>query len=113
MRKDHTIYLEDILICIKKIEQYTDGMDFEVFKNNQLVVDAVIRNLEVIGETSKHIPDKIRKNYSSVPWKSIIGLRNILIHEYFGVDEEIIWEIVSNDLKKLKPVLEKIRRKDS
>lgn len=52
MRKDHTIYLEDILICIKKIEQYTDGMDFEVFKNNQLVVDAVIRNLEVIGEAS-------------------------------------------------------------
>lgn len=104
------MFLEDILKCIDKIEEYTKGMDFEKFRNNQLVIDAVIRNLEVIGEASKYVPDEIRESYPSVPWKSMIGLRNILIHEYFGIDEEIVWEIVSSDLKKIKPVIEEIIR---
>ncbi|EGL84288.1 protein of unknown function DUF86 [Caldalkalibacillus thermarum TA2.A1] len=110
MTKKYIMFLEDILKCIDKIEEYTKGMDFEKFRNNQLVIDAVIRNLEVIGEASKYVPDEIRESYPSVPWKSMIGLRNILIHEYFGIDEEIVWEIVSSDLKKIKPVIEEIIR---
>ncbi|GGK36708.1 DUF86 domain-containing protein [Caldalkalibacillus thermarum] len=107
MTKKYIMFLEDILKCI---EEYTKGMDFEKFRNNQLVIDAVIRNLEVIGEASKYVPVEIRESYPSVPWKSMIGLRNILIHEYFGIDEEIVWEIVSSDLKKIKPVIEEIIR---
>nr|WP_281248203.1 HepT-like ribonuclease domain-containing protein [Seinonella peptonophila] len=71
-------------------------------------MDAVVRNLEVIGEASKYIPEEIRQKYPQVPWKSMIGLRNILIHEYFGIDEQIIWEIVSQDFRETKPLIENI-----
>lgn len=92
------IYLEDILDSVKRIESYTDRIDFDGFQINQMVIDAVIRNLEIIGEACKHIPMEIRENYDDVPWKAIIGLRNVAIHEYFGLDLENIWKIIKEDL---------------
>lgn len=106
--KKTILYLEDILECMNKIEKYISGLNFEQFDENQLIIDAVIRNLEIIGEASKFITEEIRLKYPSVPWKSMVGLRNILIHEYFGVDEQIIWEIVSKDFKETKPIIESI-----
>ncbi|WP_322787882.1 HepT-like ribonuclease domain-containing protein [Salibacterium qingdaonense] len=96
--------------CINKIENYTTGLSFEEFDQNQLLIDAVLRNLEVIGEAAKHVPSEIRQKYSLIPWKNIIGLRNILIHEYFGIDEQIVWEVVTVDLKNTKPLIEQMMR---
>ncbi|MFZ4450789.1 HepT-like ribonuclease domain-containing protein [Salibacterium aidingense] len=96
--------------CINKIEEYTSGVSFAEFDKNQLLIDAVIRNLEVIGEAAKYIPQDIREQYSLIPWKNIIGLRNILIHEYFGIDERIVWEVVTVDLMNIKPLLEQLIR---
>jgi uncharacterized protein with HEPN domain len=92
------IYLEDILISILRIEEYLGGMDFVEFKRNYLVVDAVVRNFEIIGEASKSIPEKIRIKYPSVPWRKMVGLRNLISHEYFGIDYEMIWTIAKNSL---------------
>jgi uncharacterized protein with HEPN domain len=102
------LYLEDVRDCMNKINKYVNGMSFEDFDQNQLVIDAVARNLEVIGEATKYVPTEIREKYPEVPWKSMIGLRNILIHEYFGIDEQIIWQIITSDFKKTKPLIEKI-----
>ncbi len=102
------LFLEDMLGAIEKIERYTKGMDFDGFTENPMVVDAVIRNLEVIGEACKHIPAGIRESYGEVPWKAIVGLRNIAIHEYFGLDLENIWKIIRDDLPKNKGTFRKV-----
>lgn len=98
--RKYDFYLEDILISMKRIAEYIGELQFTQFKQNYMVVDAVIRNFEIIGEASKHIPVEITEKYPKIPWKKMYGLRNIITHEYFGVDYEMIWEIATNDLPK-------------
>lgn len=107
-KRNYVMYLEDMIDCMGKIEQYVGELSYQEFTKNSLVIDAVIRNLEVIGEASKSIPEEIAGYYPDVSWKSMIGLRNILIHEYFGVDSEIVWEIIKTDLPTTKPMIIKM-----
>ena len=100
--RDYKLHLEDILQSIKKIEKYTRGADLHKFQDDELVVDAVVRNLAIIGEAAKHIPPQIKKKLPDIEWKKLSGLRNILIHEYFGVDSQILWDIVANKIPALK-----------
>ena len=94
--------IDDIVEAINKIERYTYGIDFASWQNDEKTVDAVIRNLEVIGEASAHLPIEIQKQYEDVPWGMMKGIRNILAHEYFGIDPEIVWKTVKDDLPILK-----------
>ena len=103
--------LEDILICMDKIHKYIDGITYDGFENDSKTQDAIIRNIEVIGEAAKHLSDDIRQKYHNVPWKEIAGTRDRLIHGYFGVNLDIIWEIATIDLPKLKSDFEEIRNK--
>lgn len=102
------LYVEDIKAAISKIEVYIKNMTFDEFKNDAKTMDAVIRNIEVIGEATKHIPNEIRLKHVEIPWKEIIGTRSKVIHEYFGVDEAILWKTVYDDLPKLKKQIEEI-----
>jgi len=102
--------LEDILGALERIHNYTQGMDLDHFKSDQRTIDAVVRNLEIIGEAAKHIHNSIIQEYPCVPWKYMKGMRNILIHEYFGINSDIIWHTVRYDLPPLKSQLEKIIR---
>jgi len=77
-------------------------MDFPTWKNDQKTIDAVIRNFEIIGEAANHIQPEIQSQFSNIPWVQLKGIRNILIHEYFGVDIEVIWETIQNDLPPLQ-----------
>lgn len=106
--RDYRLYLEDILEAISRIEEYTQGLSFEEFAKNNLVIDAVVRNLEIIGEACRSLPEEIRQRNPDVEWRKIIGLRNILIHQYFGVDIEIVWDIVKNKLPDLKLKIKRI-----
>ncbi len=103
--KEWEFRIYDILRCIGKIESYLAGMTLAQFKKNELVIDAVIRNLEIIGEASKNIPAAIRRAHSDIPWKQMNGMRNILIHEYFGVDVKIVWHTVKKQLPALQKQL--------
>jgi uncharacterized protein with HEPN domain len=94
--------IDDIVEAINKIERYTHGIDFASWQNDEKTVDAVIRNLEVIGEASSHLPSEVQEQYEDVPWDMMKGIRNILAHEYFGIDLEIIWKTVKEDLPILK-----------
>ena len=99
------LYLEDMLLSIERIEEYIKGFDFASFKKNYLVVDAVARNFEIIGEAAKNIPSEIQVKYPQLPWRKMYGLRNLISHEYFGIDYEIIWEIASKNLPQNKEIL--------
>lgn len=100
--RDYSLYLEDILKAIKNINSYTKGLTYVKFKKNNLVIDGVVRNLEIIGEAVKNIPTAIKNKTSAIEWKKVAGLRDILTHEYFGIDIEIVWDIVKNKLPDLK-----------
>lgn len=90
MKRDESIYIDDMLEGMEKIKRYTQNMTYNDFVLDEKTQDAVLRNLEVIGEAAKNTPQNIRDKIRNIPWKNIIGLRNITIHQYFGVDLEII-----------------------
>ena len=102
-RRTYKLFVEDILEAMDKIERYIKGLTYETFVKNEMVADAVLRNLEIIGEASGNIPEDTREKYPDIPWRRIIGLRNIAIHKYFGVDLAIIWEIITRNLPETKP----------
>jgi uncharacterized protein with HEPN domain len=104
--RNHRLFVEDILEATEKIKRYTKGLTYEAFEKNDMSVDAVIRNLEIIGEAARNIPEDIREKFPGIPWTRMIGLRNIAVHEYFGVDLGIIWEIITKNLPETKPKIE-------
>jgi len=106
-KRDWKLLFEDILESIDKIEKYTKGISYDDFLSNYLIIDAVVRNIEIIGEASKNIPTEIQNSFKDVPWKKLKGIRNRIVHEYFQVDVSIIWFIVKNELSPLKEVLTK------
>jgi uncharacterized protein with HEPN domain len=101
MPRDSKVYLEDILEATRKIMVYTGGLSKAAFLEDEKTIDAVVRNLEVIGEAVKNLPEDLRAQHSTVEWKKIAGLRDILIHEYFGLDAEIVWDIVQHKVPAL------------
>jgi uncharacterized protein with HEPN domain len=104
------MYLDDILTAVEHIFEYTQGFDFAGFKRDYKTADAVIRNLEIIGEAAKNIPDNIKEQYPDVPWDEMYSLRNRISHAYFGIDYEIIWDIIMNYLPENKLQIEKISK---
>ena len=108
MKREYLFFLKDILDAIEKIEEFVDDMSFEEFIKDDKTVSAVIRKLEIIGEATKHLPAELRKKYPDLPWSSMAKLRDRLIHGYFVVDHEIVWNVIKKELPLLKPKLEKI-----
>ena len=116
MPREHRIYLKDILEAIRKIEKYTENQSFDNFTKDELRQDGVLRNLEIIGEAAKNIPGEIKSRKFEVEWKKIAGLRDIVIHAYFGIDIGIIWSVVKNKIPGLKTeilaILSEIEKKE-
>lgn len=100
--------LADILEVCQRILEYTKGMEYEHFKEDFKTQDAVIRNLEIIGEAAKNIPEDFRLEHTSIPWKSMAGTRDRLIHDYFGINLEIVWDITKFELQHLIEEIDKI-----
>jgi len=101
-------YLEDIVEGAEKIERFTDGITFEEFERDEKTVDAVLRNLEVIGEAAKNVPEDVRREYSEVPWSEMAGMRDKLIHGYATIELEIVWTTVQEDVPDLVPALQAV-----
>ena len=108
MNRDYKLYVKDILDCIDKIEAFVEGMDFNTFVKDDKTSSAVVRKLEVIGEATKNIPKEIRQKYKELPWSDMAGMRDKVIHFYFGIDYEIVWKVIKERLPEIKPYIEKI-----
>ncbi len=96
--RDYYLYHEEMLTSILRIEEYIGEMSFSEFKMNNMALDTIIRNFEIIGEASQKVPSKVKDKYPQIPWNKMYGLRNLIAHEYFGIDYEMLWEISKNNL---------------
>ena len=112
-KQSDIIRLQHILDAISEIEQYTANASLEEFTNNSMLKFASVKQLEIIGEAANHISIERQKLYPEIKWRSIIALRNLLIHEYFGIDTQVIWNIINKDIPDLKKNIIKILRKFS
>lgn len=104
MHKDESIYIEHMLECIEKIIKYI-GDDKTAFHQSTLVQDAVLRNLQIMAESSQRVSQETQEKYPEIPWREISGFRNILVHDYLGIDSDAVWSVVENDLPEIKAIL--------
>jgi len=107
-KRDWKLFVEDILESLDLIEEYVEDMEFENFKKDRKTVDAVVRNLEIIGEAAKYIPDTVKEKFAETDWKGVAGLRNRIAHEYFGLSLGVMWRIIKDEFKPLKEQMQKI-----
>lgn len=105
-KRDYRDYLRDMLEAIQDITDFITGMDFETFTKDKKTINAVVRSIEVIGEAATKIPQPLQNRYPHIPWKKMAAMRNKLIHEYFGIDLEILWKVANEDIPSLKSPLE-------
>jgi len=108
MKKDPKIFLEHILESIGEIEKYTKNISKKRFFDSVMIQDAAVRRLEIIGEAVKNLPTSFKNRYPKIPWKKIAGTRDILIHEYFGVNVDLVWKIVNKNIPQLKKQISKL-----
>lgn len=113
MHRDPRLYLDDILEAIAQIREYISSMDYESFARDRKTQDAVVRNLEIIGEAGVRLPEDMKDTASEIEWRKIVGLRNILIHEYFGISLPVVWDVVQNKLGPLEAACRKLLEDDS
>jgi len=112
MRKNDVIYLKHILDAISRIEEYVKGVKREDYMRNNLLQDGVIRQIEIMGEAAKRLSSEIKEKYPNLPWKDMAGMRDKLIHDYFGVDLDAVWETVEKDIPLLKREVKKIIKRE-
>lgn len=102
-------YIDDIITAITDVADFTHGMSYEMFVSDKKTVNAVIRCLEVLGEAAKHIPTSFRKKHPGIPWNKMAGMRDVLIHDYMGVDLMTVWKVSQERLLELKPLLKELK----
>ncbi|HEY4506251.1 MAG TPA: DUF86 domain-containing protein [Candidatus Paceibacterota bacterium] len=109
MARDQELFLEDIRDSIGYIEQYIQDLTFEEFRSKQAIIDAVVRRIEIIGEAANNISDDLQKQHPDIEWSAMVKMRNIIAHEYFGVNPKIVWATATQDIPRLKELLGKIK----
>lgn len=108
--REHSLYLQDMLNAMLAIEKFIGGMDFESFKNDDKTSSAVIKKFEIIGEAAKHIPEEIRNQYPQIKWKEMAGMRDRLIHFYFGIKYDLVWYTIKDVIPQVKSIIESITK---
>jgi uncharacterized protein with HEPN domain len=106
--RDFKLYIKDILTAMEAIEQFVQDLEFDKFVVDDKTASAVARKFEIIGEATKSVPEEIKQKYTQVPWKEMAGMRDKLIHFYFGIDYKLLWQTIKNRIPQIKPVIQQI-----
>lgn len=106
--RNHRLYLKDIFEAIVAVQSFIEGMDFNVFVEDDKTTSAVVRKLQIIGEAAKNVPETIRQKYPQVPWRNMAGMRDRIIHAYFAVDYVVVWDTLKVDIPQLQPIIQQI-----
>ncbi len=104
------LFIDDIIEAMGSIVEYLNGLTYEEFSNDRMRIDAVLRNVQIIGEAAKNTPDEIKERYPNVPWRRMVGLRNIVVHSYFGIDLETIWTIGKENIPDTMDLMVQIQK---
>src|SRR3989338_6554939 len=107
-KRDHKLFMNDIIMAMKSIEEFVGDMTFEKPESDEKTSSVVIRKFEIIGEAAKYMPSDVKEKYKDIQWKSMAGMRDRLIHAYFGIDYNLVWSAIKNEIPKLKPKLKKV-----
>ena len=102
------LYIQDMIEFSEKVQAYTDGFDQDSFIADEIIYDATLRNIELIGEAATHVPDEVREENTHIPWRMIVGTRNRVVHGYLGMDDDVIWSIIQDDIPDLLPKLRRL-----
>lgn len=108
MKRDYQLFIKDIIAAMESIEEFVGNMTLEDVKADEKTSSAVIRKFEIIGEAAKHVPPKIRDKHKGIQWKSMAGMRDRLIHAYFGIDYNLVWSAMKTEIPNMKPKLKKV-----
>jgi len=111
--RDWRLYLDDMREACRKVLRYTEGLDLEGLRGDEKTYDAVVRNLEIIGEAAKNIPDSVRGRAPGIEWRKVAGLRDVIAHGYFGIDNAVLWDVVRNKVPVLLRALESVAEEES
>jgi uncharacterized protein with HEPN domain len=106
--RDLRDYINDLVEACEDILSFTEGMSYSDFSGDKKTVNAVIRSLEVIGEATKNLPVSFRNNYPDIPWKQMAGMRDKLVHEYFGIDKQMVWQVIEKHIPGILPLIKEI-----
>ena len=106
--RNYRLYLKDIFEAMGAVQTFVEGMDFDLFVEDDKTTSAVVRKLEIIGEAAKNVPETIRQKYPQVPWRNMAGMRDRIIHAYFAVDYVVVWDTLKIDIPPLQPIIEQI-----
>lgn len=109
-KRSPSLLIEDMLDAVDRVNRYTEGYDYKRFVIDERTIDAVVRNLEIIGEAAARLPDEVKSTSRNIEWRKIIGLRNRIVHDYFGIDLEIVWYIIKNDIPQFKIAIESLNK---
>jgi len=112
MKRNYVLFLKDILGSVENIRSFSKGLDKAGLKNNRLKQSAIVREIEIIGEAVKNLPISFREKYSSVPWRDIAGMRDVIIHSYFDIDLDAVWKTIKDDLPRLGYQIESILKQE-
>ncbi len=108
MKRDYKLFLRDTIEAMESIEDFLGDMTLNEFKKDDKTSSAIIRKFEIIGEATRNLPENLKNNHTEIPWKGMSGMRDRLIHAYFGIDYELVWQTIKKDIPELKPRLTKI-----
>ena len=108
MSRDNRFRLQDILDAIDRISSYVEGITYEDFLADRKTQDAVTRNVEIIGEAARSLSEQFKQEHSSIPWQDIVGMRNVIVHHYFGILPDVVWDVIENELPSLRSQLAKL-----